>query len=251
MTRPVGFSRDGGRGLLRFVFPGFLLRWLLRSPRDTAALLAAAVAFGAIIVNGLFLQSGPHPAPMFPVRPSAVVADGPTGTLAAALPRPRPADVASTEAQITRPRGDLIADVQRELARRGYYDGAVDGAYGAKTDAAIRDFEQSNGLKSTGEASDLLLQAILRSAAKTPSAAPRQPARKDPIADLLSPSRPLAAIQRALTDFGYGQITPNGQYGPETRAAIERFERERKMPITGQVSDRLARELTAMTGRPL
>ena len=35
------------------------------------------------------------------------------------------------------------------------------------------------------------------------------------------------------------------------RAAIERFERERKLPITGRFSDRLARELTALTGRPL
>ena len=37
----------------------------------------------------------------------------------------------------------------------------------------------------------------------------------------------------------------------ETEAAIERFERERKLPITGQASDRVARELAAMTGRPL
>ena len=43
----------------------------------------------------------------------------------------------------------------------------------------------------------------------------------------------------------------SGTYDPETRAAIERFERERKLPVSGQVSDRLTRELSAMTGRPL
>jgi hypothetical protein len=32
---------------------------------------------------------------------------------------------------------------------------------------------------------------------------------------------------------------------------IERFERDRKMPVTGQVSERLVRELAAQTGRPL
>jgi len=37
----------------------------------------------------------------------------------------------------------------------------------------------------------------------------------------------------------------------ETQSAIEKFERDRKLPITGQASDRVVRELAAMTGRPL
>ena len=38
---------------------------------------------------------------------------------------------------------------------------------------------------------------------------------------------------------------------PRLQAAIEKFERERKLPITGLASDRVVRELAAMTGRPL
>ena len=64
-------------------------------------------------------------------------------------------------------------------------------------------------------------------------------------------SRRVAAIQRALTEYGYGQLKPTGTIGADTQAAIQKFERERKLPVTGQVSDRLARELGAMTGRPL
>jgi hypothetical protein len=37
----------------------------------------------------------------------------------------------------------------------------------------------------------------------------------------------------------------------ETKAAIERFERERKLPVTGAVNERVARELAAVTSRPL
>src|SRR6516165_3419616 len=62
--------------------------------------------------------------------------------------------------------GEIINDIQRELARRGYYDGAVEGLYGPKTDAAIRDFEQVAGLKPSTEPNDALLQAIVRSPAK-------------------------------------------------------------------------------------
>jgi peptidoglycan hydrolase-like protein with peptidoglycan-binding domain len=59
------------------------------------------------------------------------------------------------------------------------------------------------------------------------------------------------ALQRALAEYGYGQIKPSGIVDPDTQAAIEKFERERKLPITGQPSDRVVRELAAMTGRPL
>ena len=76
-------------------------------------------------------------------------------------------------------------------------------------------------------------------------------AHNDAIADLLAPSRRLIALQRALAQYGYGQIKPTGIVDAETRAAIEKFERERKLPVTGQPSDRVARELTSLTGRPL
>ena len=36
-----------------------------------------------------------------------------------------------------------------------------------------------------------------------------------------------------------------------TRAAIERFERARKRPVTGQITDNLVRDLANLTGRPL
>jgi peptidoglycan hydrolase-like protein with peptidoglycan-binding domain len=61
----------------------------------------------------------------------------------------------------------------------------------------------------------------------------------------------VAAVQRALTEYGYGQLKPTGTVGSDTLAAIQKFERERKLPVSGQMSDRLVRELTAMIGRPI
>ena len=63
--------------------------------------------------------------------------------------------------------------------------------------------------------------------------------------------RRVAAVQRALTEYGYGQLKPTGTVGSDTQAAIQKFERERKIPVTGQVSDRLVRELATVTGRPV
>jgi peptidoglycan hydrolase-like protein with peptidoglycan-binding domain len=42
-----------------------------------------------------------------------------------------------------------------------------------------------------------------------------------------------------------------GVYDPQTRTAIERFQRARGLPVDGQISDRLVRELSSLVGRPL
>lgn len=73
----------------------------------------------------------------------------------------------------------------------------------------------------------------------------------DPVADLINANRRVAAVQRILTEYGYGQFKPTGTAGPETQAAIRKFEQARRMPVTGQMSDRLVRELVALTGRPI
>lgn len=232
----------------------FWLIVLLRHPRDSLVSLAALAAVAAIIGNGLFLQPGPHPAPMFKVRPISFASGDTTG--AVAIPRPRPADAAAARRETVpsaRSRIEIISDIQRELARRSFYDGAVDGAYGAKTDAAIRDFEQAAGIRPGSEPNEAFLQTVIRSdviRARPPAGIASS--RSDPIGNMLSPApAKIIAVQRALSDFGYGPIKPSGIFDADTRASIERFERERKLPVTGQVSDRLVRELAAMTGRPL
>jgi peptidoglycan hydrolase-like protein with peptidoglycan-binding domain len=214
----------------------------------------ASIAMVSISTNALFLQKGPHPAPIFATRS---VAAPPQATVALPLPAAAmpavasPAAAAATSApESPAPtREYFIVNIQRELGRRGFYDGPADGIWGAKTDSAVRDFIQVAGVRINPEPGELLLRAILSSGAKVNK--PTAPVRNDPIADLIAPSQRVLAVQRTLSDFGYGQIKPTGQYDPETKAAIEKFERDRRLPVTGQLSDRFVRELAAMTGRPL
>ena len=205
----------------------------------------ATVATFAILINALFLQKGPHPAPIFATRSLS--------PHEAAMP-PRVQGVQPNAAVETSAlaRTQMITSIQRELARKGFYDGPADGIWGSKTDIAVRDFAQAAGVKINPEASDSLLRAITTSNARAVAAgAAADPAPADPIAKLIAPSKRVTAIQRALSDFGYGQIKPTGQFDPETKTAIEKFERDHRLPVTGQISDRLVRELAAMTGRPL
>jgi peptidoglycan hydrolase-like protein with peptidoglycan-binding domain len=250
--------------------------------RDALGLAVGICAVAAVLVNALLMQSGPHPAPMFKPKPAAARPVAVTEAMppAVAVPKPKPIDAmpltAATSPKVVaaaapakpagpaaaRTPGEIITDIQRELARRGFFDGTVDGFYGPKTDTAIRDFEHAAGLKASPEPNEVLLQAMLHAPAKitrgvaAPAVAasaavarPPAPVRND--VERPQPSKRVLAVQRVLADYGYGQIKPTGLVDGETQAAIEKFERERKLPVTGQPSDRVARELAAVTGRPL
>lgn len=218
-----------------------------RHPREFVGGLMATVAIFAIFINALFLQRGPHPAPIFATRLPAVQ------TTPVILPRPRAVAPTIAPPTVARSQAQVIGDIQRGLSYKGFYDGTVDGIWGAKTDAAARDFVQAARLKINADASEGLLHAIVTSDATAQSgrAAAPAPVRNDPIAELIAPTKQVLAIQRALADFGYGQITATGVYDPETKDAIEKFERDRRLPVTGQISDQLVRELATVTGRPL
>jgi peptidoglycan hydrolase-like protein with peptidoglycan-binding domain len=232
-----------------------LSRALGRNPVDVIGLVVLLLALGAILANALYRQPGPHPAPIFSVKPRPVAEHTASVT---PIPRARPA----TKSDATgRSRADIVADIQRELIKRGLFEGAADGVMGPKTDAAIRDFETLANLKVTGEPSEELLRALQRgpkSDATKLDAAPRTAARDQISEKILSGSQAAAsspprivAVQRALNDSGYGPVKPTGTINPETTAAIRKFEGDRKMPVTGQISVRLVRELAAFTGRPL
>jgi hypothetical protein len=200
---------------------GLAMRILLHSPKDTVAGLLALAAAAAIIANAVFLQHGPHPAPMFgsvvhlpPASPATV----------SLLPRPRPAeaDEASSEPRLLEPHANEVRAPGPRVADQRSID------------------PLGNLVKTT---------ASLPTAAPPASNALRPPA-PIPVVQITG-SRRVAAVQRALTEYGYGQLKATGTLGTDTQAAIQKFERDRKLPVTGQVSDRLVRELTVMIGHPV
>jgi Putative peptidoglycan binding domain len=199
-------------------------RILLRRPRDTVAFLLAAGAAGAIVVNGLYFQRGPHPAPIFAVKPLPVAAVRPVDHVAA-LPRPRPLEPEA-------PKRDLAS-------ARTHTDGI---------DARARPAPPALPGPRKDPIAELLATRSQPAAAPPPQA---QPAVQPSLRSSAQPSRQVLAVQRALSDFGYGQLKPTGVYDPDTRVAIQHFERDHKLPITGEISERVTRELSNLTGRSM
>jgi hypothetical protein len=82
---------------------------------------------------------------------------------------------------------------------------------------------------------------------------PARPAPEPPlpIRSSAQPSRQVLAVQRALSAFGYGQLKPTGINDAETRLAVQRFERDRNLPATGEITEQMKRELANLVGHPL
>lgn len=49
-------------------------------------------------------------------------------------------------------RGDDVKELQKRLSEKGYAVGTIDGVFGAKTEAAVKAYQQANGLTADGKA---------------------------------------------------------------------------------------------------
>ena len=219
------------------------------------AVLAAAT--GAIVYNAAFAQEARHAAPWFEDQLVAAAQD-------VAPRRAAPAD-------------PVVFGLQSELMELGYYEGSIDGVTGARTRAAIRAYEAAHGLPESGRPTGALLArirvanardlprplidarrdvstgSIERGGDRTASrregrigapdrglgtAAPAGEA--DPIAMLVVRVR---SVQEALRRHGY-DISADGAMGPRTRGAIEGYQAERGLRVTGEIDDRLLSDMS-------
>jgi len=205
---------------------GLAMRILLHSPKDMLAGALAVAVVGAILTNALLLQAGRHPSPMFG---SVVTLPPPAPAVVNPLPRPRPLELAlrPSEPSLFEPKAVEIKSAEPKAS-----------------DTKVADPKAADVM------TNLAVKSTVAPVAAAPPANVMRPPASIPTAQTAG-ARRVAAVQRALTEYGYGQLKPTGAIGADTQAAILKFERDRKLPVTGQMSDRLVRELTAMIGHPI
>jgi peptidoglycan hydrolase-like protein with peptidoglycan-binding domain len=266
---------------------------VFENPAMSGGLMVVALTATAIVSNAMFLQSGHHPDPLFSTRPTTVsrqaarpVVAKPAPAPAIAqpavrqpalvpLPWPSPLRAQLAPAQPPQPSdadtaAQLTTAIQRELARLGLYSGAIDGATGPRTAAAISAYERAAGLAPTGVPTAALLE-IMKQPLRRPQAQalPVVPVGVDAIAQaaaLDQRERERAAsiaaeqqtraqiqmqqntriVQSALNRIGYGPLAVDGRASPETADAIRRFELDNGLPIGGEATDDLIAHMIAI-----
>lgn len=147
-----------------------------------------------------------------------------------------------------------VESAQRELAASGLYSGQVDGVSGRRTRLAIIAYQRSNGLDETGLATADLIEHIrytrqineavnmTDAGSATATATPRP-------APQIRPVDTVTRVQVGLAELGYEPGAINGELGQQTRTAILKFERDRGIAPTGDISATLIAELDKMSGR--
>ncbi len=246
---------------------GLAMRIFLYSPKDMVAGALALAVGCAIIANALFLQAGRHPAPMFG---TALVNPTAASSLASPLPRPRPVEAdllppessgfKSFEAQSpelkssdakpyeVKPYEVKPAEIKpSEIKPSAAKSSEVKSADPKTADPKISDLKPADPM--TNLVKSVSAPAVAPAIAPRPPLPIPAPAHTESIPS--SGSRRIAAVQRALTEYGYAQLKPTGSVGADTQAAIVKFEREHRLPVSGQVTDRLVRELDAVIGHPI
>ena len=215
--------------------------------RARKSIAISALLVGTVWVNALWLQEGRHPAPLFAVPaqlPAVLSAQGPaTASGGAANIATAAADPAPSANKSPPLRGEQLASLQRALFDMGFYDGAIDGLDGPRTHYAVMSYRKAHGLAPVAVADEALLAHARKSNGDGPAVRRPQP--------LSAEQRRVRAVQMVLVNLGYAPGAVSGQLDGDTRRAIERFQRDRGLPVTGEMTAPLVRELSAASGIPL
>ncbi len=115
-----------------------------------------------------------------------------------------------------------VRALQKRLDRAGFASGPVDGLYGPLTTAAVRRFQQAQGLVVDGLAGPRTFHA-LRTDVLVPGAGYGQH----------SGSVQVRALQKRLDRAGFASGPVDGLYGPLTTAAVRRFQQAHGLVVDG------------------
>lgn len=201
--------------------PRRMIAWLVGG-------LCVATAAG-ILVNALALQETRHPAPLFGRAVQLAPMREPVAVKTVPVPAPRP----QLNQTASAPTND------RAIERTPVETAPIDKPVNIRP----RQAAGSQGSVSAGSVSQ---------AALLPANEATQAKHDDPIAGLLKaqppePGRTVLAAQRALVKLGF-VLEADGVAGAATRQAIERYERERGLPVQGELTPKLLRRLSAESG---
>ncbi len=196
-----------------------------------AAWTLTGIMSAAIAGNALFWQAAPERLAQASVDPVAEI----------------PGDLAPTGARTIQLKFDPVVEaVQRELMSAGYYKGPVDGVNGRKTRQAVSAYQQAMGLEPDGNATSDLAEHIRFTREVSEASLFTGTVAAAPDAEQRAAIR---RVQTGLAELAYSPGEINGELTRETRDAIIAFQRDHKLPETGEVTDDLIAELAKVTGQ--
>ncbi|HLO78093.1 MAG TPA: peptidoglycan-binding domain-containing protein [Magnetospirillum sp.] len=160
---------------------------------------------------------------------------------------------------------DLVRDVQRGLASRGYDVGPQDGIFGDSTEQSLRRFQRDQRMNASGQIDAQTLAALgviggasQRASAGAPGSRDYVPTsrRQGAMATPSSATRvglsrdQVRNVQQTLADRGYDPGRPDGRWGARTQQALRNFQRDQNMQANGRPDQQTLAALGLEAGAP-
>ncbi len=213
-----------------------------------------ALALVGVPMNALFFQDGRHPAPLFsahvlvperlapaetptpPARPKMEAARADADAQARPAARPK-ADVAKV---------DPLAEILKAAEAPATKPARVERAEKVEKVEKAEKTEKKREVASRDQIGALLGGGGAKPAVPATAAAPA-PAPVTPAVASAASVGNVLATQRALQRLGY-VVKPDGAMGPGLKKAIESFERDNGLPVTGELNAKVAKAIVTRAG---
>lgn len=125
---------------------------------------------------------------------------------------------------------EIVEELQRELAGLGYYEGDIDGVYGAETTKAVKDFQTELGITVDGLYGLETYRALLTESGAEYSKATER-------------------LQQVLADLGYYDGEIDGKYEAATEAAVKSFQEAEGLVVDGTIGPQTIAAFEAPQGK--
>jgi hypothetical protein len=211
-----------------------------------------ALALVGVPMNALFFQDGRHPAPLFsghvlvperlapaetptpPARPKIETARADADAQA------RPAGKPKTEMAKVDPLAEILKAAEAPAPKPARVERA-------EKVEKVEKVEKKREVASRDQIGALLGGGAKPAAPATVVAPAPAPAPPAPVAAPAASGGNVLATQRALQRLGY-VVKPDGAMSPGLKKAIEGFERDNGLPVTGELNARVAKAIIARAG---
>lgn len=129
-------------------------------------------------------------------------------------------------------KGTDVRNLQQDLTTLGYYWAEITGNFGAKTETAVKRFQEENGLTADGVAGTKTLNAIAAAVARK-GGTPASSGSAGTTLKLNSQGTKVSQLQTDLKQLGYYYAEITGNFGAKTEAAVKAFQKAKGLTADG------------------
>lgn len=129
-------------------------------------------------------------------------------------------------------KGTDVRNLQQDLTTLGYYWAKITGNFGERTEAAVKRFQEENGLTADGVAGTKTLNAIAAAVARK-GGTPASGGNAGTTLKLNSQGTKVSQLQTDLKQLGYYYAKITGNFGAKTEAAVKAFQKAKGLTADG------------------